>query len=334
MRDPALFEGLDQLVTSGLLFARGRPPEAFYRFKHALVQDAAYESLLRSSRNAFHAKVAAALRRLEPNLEATRPEVLGHHCAHAGLAEEAAEYFSRAGEQSILRSAIAEARAHLQRGLALAGSIPESRARHALEARLLLALGSVSVIAEGYGGTELAARLERAVVLSRRADQRPLLIRALFGEWAYKVHRGDLAAALVVATEMVTLAEQENERILYVVAATCLGVNYAYAGRLLEARDLFEKCLAEPSISEPPDFGSPHPQDQEVLARTYLATTLARLGQGGRADDEARRAIERARELKHHPSLAIALTMGCRQAWLLRDEQLVQERATELITLS
>ena len=334
MPDPALVEGLERLVAAGLLFARGRPPEAFYRFKHSLVQDTAYESLLRSRRGPFHAKIVTALRRLEPNLEATRPELFGHHCAQAGLAEEAAEYFSRAGEQSITRSAIGEARAHLQRGSALAASMSENPARHALEARLLLALGSVSVITEGYGRAELAATLERAVALSRLADQKPLLIRALFGEWAYKVHRGDLATALVAATEMVALAERETERILYVMAATCLGINYAYAGRLLEARDIFEKCLAEPSISEPPDFGSPHPQDHEVLARTYLATTLARLGQGRRADDEARKAIERGRELKHHPSLAMALTMGCRQAWLLRDEQLVQERATELIALS
>lgn len=334
VRETALVEGLDQLVASGLLFGRGHPPTAFYRFKHALVQDAAYESLLRSSRSTIHAKVVEALKRFAPDTEAMRPELLGYHCAQAGLTEQAVDYYQRAGEQAITRSAIAEAQAHLERGLALAESLPEIPARCAFEARLLLALGSVSVIAEGYGAAELATRMANAVALARRADQRPLLIRALFGEWGYKVHTGHHATALIIAQEMADLSELENNPVVRIVAATSLGISYAYAGRLAEAHDLFIKCLAEPAISAATGLGSPHPQDHEVLARTYLGRVLVCMGHTGQAADEGRRAIERARALKHYPSLALALTMGCRQAWLMRDGALLQQRAAELIALS
>jgi tetratricopeptide (TPR) repeat protein len=334
LHESALIDGLDRLVAAGLLFARGRPGEAVYRFKHALVRDAAYESLLRRSRGAIHAKIVEALKQLVPEVEATQPEALAHHCAQAGLVEQAADYYRRAGELSIARSAIAEARTHLERGLALANSLPESAARFAQEAGLLLALGSVAMINEGYGAAGLAARMENAVALARRADWRPLLIRALRGELDYKMHTGDLAGALGVAQEMMELAARENDPIARIVAATSLGINYAYVGRLAEARDLFERALCEPAISASTSFGSPHPQDYEVLARTYLSTTLARLGLATQAAAEASRAIERARQLKHHPSLATALTMGCRQAWLMRDERLVEERATELTALA
>lgn len=334
VREPALCDALDQLVASGLMFRRGQPTEAVYRFKHALVQDAAYGSLLRSSRSVIHAKIANALQQLVPDIELTQPELLGHHCARAGLIEKAVDYYRRAGEQSISRSAIAEARAHLGRGLELISSMSEGDERHALEARLLLALGSVSIIAEGYGGAELASMTESAVALSRRAGQRQLLSRALFGDWAYKVHIGDLAAALVVAEEMVALAELEGDPIVRIVAVTSLGINYAYGGRFVEAHSLFERCLAEPGIGAAAGLGRPHPYDHEVLARAFLSLTLACLGQGRESTREAQRSIERARSLSHHPSLAMALTMGCRQAWLMRDEQLVQERAKELVILS
>jgi predicted ATPase len=212
--------------------------------------------------------------------------------------------------------------------------LPENPARHAQEAGLLLALGSVSFISEGYGAAGLASRMANAVALARRADRRPLLIRALRGEWDYKMHTGDLGGALGVAQEMMALAALEHDPIARVVAATSLGMNYAYAGRLGEARDLFETCLTEQAISAATGLGGPHPQDHEVLVRTYLARVLACLGETRQAAEEGRKAIERARATQHRPSLAVALTLGCRQAWLLRDPALVQERAAELIKLS
>jgi class 3 adenylate cyclase/tetratricopeptide (TPR) repeat protein len=331
---PTLLKGLDQLVSSGLMFRRGLPSETVYRFKHALVQDTAYESLLRSTRIVIHARIVAALQRLMPSVEDTQPELLGHHSAQAGLIEKAADYYRRAGEKSITRSAIAEARAYLQQGLELTRRTPECAERHALEARIQLALGSVLVIAEGYGAADLATRMETAVALSRRAGHRQLLIRSLFGDWAYKVHIGDLATALVLAREMVALADLESDPIVRIVATISLGINYAFGGRFADARDLFEKSLSEPGIDAPVDLGSPHPQDHEVLARTFLSLTLACLGEGTQAGREAQRAIERARALRHQPSVALALTMGCRHALWMSDEHLVQQRATELIALS
>ncbi len=326
-------QGLDQLVAAGLLFRHGEGPEASYQFKHALVRDAAYESLLRRHRGAVHARIAGALQRLCPEVGTTQPELLAHHCEQAGLIEQAADYLRAAGERSIGQPGIAEARAHLEGGLALLEQLTNNTKRQGLEAALQLALANVGIIGEGYGGTGVATRLTKAVELARGVADDELLIRALFGEWTFKLHVGNLEGSLVVAREMMALGQQQNNRGVRLAASTTLGMNHAFVGQFAEARSLLEECLAECGADRGEGFVAPLVQDAEVLTRSFLSLPLASLGYIGRSGAAVARAIERGRQLRHHPSLAVALANGCRQAWLVREERLMRERAAELVWL-
>jgi class 3 adenylate cyclase/predicted ATPase len=333
MSELTLQRGLDQLVASGLVAREGDSPHASYLFKHALVQDAAYESLLRSSRSVVHAKIVDSVRKLVPDAAVKEPALLGHHCAQAGLTEDAAKYYRLAGEQSIARSALAEARAHLERGLQVLTALPDDAKRRILETDLLLALGSVLVSIEGHSSLQAASAIDKAVLLSRGAGDVKLMIRALFGEWSYKSHTGDLAGALAVAEEMVSLGYGQKDPVDRIVASTALGMNYAFGGRFTEAMQQFQQSLAELNAEIEVTLEGGYSQDHEVLARSFLSLQLACLGFCNQSDSESGKSIERARRLRHLPSLAVALTVGCRQAWLRDDVQLVYARATELATL-
>ncbi|HET8997315.1 MAG TPA: adenylate/guanylate cyclase domain-containing protein [Acetobacteraceae bacterium] len=333
MAEAQLLNGLAQLVTAGLLFCYGTAPDARYVFKHALIQEVAYESLLRRRRSVIHARTVEALERLSPETSAAQPELLAYHCSEAGLLRQAADYYRRAGEQALRRSAIPEARSHLERGLQVIAALPDTVERQTVEAGLLLALGSVGIIQRGFGNAETAQAISQAVTQARRSGESRLLVRALFGEWNYRSHIGDLAGSQTIAQEMLQLGRQQDEPLLRLVAGMTLGMNYTWAGRFLQARTLFEECLQELDRRPVLGAGSPYPQDQQVLTRACLSLQLACLGYCDQAAAESRAAIERARQLQHQPSLAVALTVGCRLAWLLRDTVLMRERATELVAL-
>jgi class 3 adenylate cyclase/predicted ATPase len=328
-----LLQALDQLVSAGLVFRLDESPDSHYLFKHALVQDAAYESLLRASRSAIHSRTVQAIHKVVPHANNACPELLGHHCAQAGLIEQAVQHYTRAGELSITRSAMEEASAHLEQGAALLKSLPDGAARCRLEAELLLALETVGIVTHGYGNEETGKNSERAVTLARRAGQDKLLIRALFGEWAYRSHVGDLSGSSNVAQEMVALAERQADPLVWREASISLGMNYFFSGRFIEGRRIFESCLAGLKNERAIVLEGLHPQDSEVHARCFLALQLACLGHFEQSALETAKGIQRARELLHMPSLAVALTVGCRQAWLTRNEGLLAERATELVEL-
>ena len=174
--DDRLKEALDQLVRAELVFGRGEVPEAVYTFKHALVQEAAYASLLRERRRTLHAHIAQALEGEFPEVAETQPELVAHHFATAGLAAPAIDYYRRAAERAMAASANAEAIAHLSRGLELIDSLPESPERISLEIDFRLALGTPLIATEGWASVEAAGRLHpsQGVVCGRRRDPRAL----------------------------------------------------------------------------------------------------------------------------------------------------------------
>lgn len=333
MAEPALQKGLDLLIAAGLLFGYGNAPDARYVFKHALIQEVAYESLLRRRRSAIHARTVDALERLFPEVGTAQPELLAYHCAEAGLVHRAADYYRRAGEQALQRSAIPEARSHLERGLRTLADLPDTVERRRIEAGLLLALGSVGIILRGFGNAETTQAITKAVTQARRSGESRLVVRALFGEWNYRAHIGDLAGSQTVAEEMMRLGRQQDDPLLRLVAGMTLGMNHTWGGTFPRGRELFEDCLRELDRQPTLGAGSPYPQDQQVLTRACLSLQLACLGHCDHAAAESRAAIDRARHLQHHPSLAVALTVGCRLAWLLDDVGLMRERANELVPL-
>jgi len=288
---------------------------------------------LRRHRGEVHGRIVGALRRLYPDMEAAQPELFAHHCVQAGLIEPAVDYLLAAGERSLTQSAIPEARTHLERGLGLITQLADGTTRRRLEAAFQLALANVAIVKQGYGGPEAATRFRRAVELARSLDRDELLIRALFGDWTFQLHVGNVTGSLALAQEMADRGAQQDDRRLRLAGATALGMTHAFLGDFKEACVRLEGCLAECGANSNEGFVSSLPQDTEVLARSSLSLPLASLGLIRRSADEVARAIERGRQLRHHPSLAVALANGCRQAWLVRDERLIRARATELVWL-
>jgi len=171
--EPELKAALDRLAAAELVFARGDPPDASYTFKHALVRDAAYESLLKAERQKLHARIGDVLERSFPDATGAEPELLAHHFAEAGLPDKAAIYGLEAGRAAFRRSAVTEAVVHLRRALGLLTRMPEDDDRRRLELDLQIALGHALIAAKGYGVPGVRDAFARARELATAADTAP-----------------------------------------------------------------------------------------------------------------------------------------------------------------
>ena len=170
--EATLQQALARLVEAELLYQRGVPPQATYLFKHALIQETAYQSLLKSTRQQYHQRIAQVLDAQFPETAETQPELLAHHYTEAGLREQAIAYWQRAGQQALQRSANLEAVQHLTTGLALLATLPETPARAQQELDLQIALGPALMATKGYGGPRGGADLRpgAGVVRAGRRD--------------------------------------------------------------------------------------------------------------------------------------------------------------------
>jgi hypothetical protein len=205
----ALAHALEQLVEAGLVFRRGQSPDATYTFKHALVQDAAYATLLRGPRQALHARVADALEQLSPDVVERQPELLAHHLTAARATKRAVEYWFRAGERAASRSANREAAAHYRVGLQLLEHFADLAEREAWELRLSIALGPVLMMTTTSTGPEVRGVYARASQLARQAGQSVELFRALWGSWLAAVAAADSRSAGAFLDELFALAQQD-----------------------------------------------------------------------------------------------------------------------------
>jgi class 3 adenylate cyclase/predicted ATPase len=214
--EAAIIDALERLEGAGLIFRRGAPPASIYTFKHALVQDAAYSTLLRSRRQQLHTLIAGALERVRPQLIAEQPEILARHLTEAGLAEPAARQWLRAGQLAMSRSAAAEAAAQLTRGVAALGGMAVGSQRDGLELDLQMALAVANTAARGYAAAVTQAAFERALALIKQTpgDPRELPIRRGLAicHWM----QGQLAEA-----EAVILEPLEQPRETGDAVATC-----------------------------------------------------------------------------------------------------------------
>ena len=186
---------LDQLVVAGLAFRRGAPPQATYLFKHALVQDAAYGTLLRGKRQELHRRVADVLEEKWPEIAEAQPELLAQHCAQAGLVEQATAYYTRAGQRALARSAMAEATAQLKKGLELLTSLPDSASRQRQELELQIGLGRVLIATQGFAAPAVGETYARARALCEQLDRPPQIVPVLYGQWVHHLLKGPLRVA-------------------------------------------------------------------------------------------------------------------------------------------
>ena len=183
--EPQLREALDRLTNAGLLFVRGTPPQSSYIFKHALVQDAAYGTLLRSRRQRLHGRIAATLEDRFPEIVLAQPALLAQHCAAAGLAEQAVAYWLKAGQQALARSAMTEAVAQLRKGLDVLAGLPDGEWRQQQELDLQTALGSALTATKGYSAADVGRDACSGAHAGRAARSTRVSRADIVGQWAF-----------------------------------------------------------------------------------------------------------------------------------------------------
>ena len=241
---PELQGALERLAAAELVFRRGTPPEAFYTFKHALVRDAAYESLLKSSRQEVHARIVKALEEDFPEIAVKEPELLGRHCMDAGLHEQAVGYWRQAGDQALARCAMPEAVAHLTTGLKVLKRLPEGHERWQRELELQLALGRASIAARGFAAPETGRAYSRARELCSDLGDVPEYFPVLYGQSVFHFQRGDLLKAHEVAKDLEKFAVERGDIAAQVTGHRMVGSVLCQLGRFVESKIEFETALA------------------------------------------------------------------------------------------
>jgi len=235
---------LARLVSSELVFQRGAPPDAVYAFKHALVQDAAHDSLLRSTRQQLHARIAEALEIYSPELVDTQPELFAQHYAEAGLVEKSVAYWGKAGHRSAARSAMAEATAQFQKGLDQLALMPDDPERQRRELEFCSALGAVLNAAKGVAAPETGHVYVRARELWERLGSPSEFLQVPFGQSRYHALRGELDLALRLDDDLLRLSRERNDTAGLVLGRLSSGRNLMFVGRFALSRSHLEEGLA------------------------------------------------------------------------------------------
>ena len=333
LAESELREGLDQLVASELVFVRGTLPAATYTFKHALVQDVAYASLLKSRRQQLHARIARELEERWPETRQARPELLAYHFAEADMPQKAAAYGLEAGRSSFGRSAAAEAAVHLQRALDLLTRLPEDESRRRLELDLQITLGHALIAAKGYGVPGVAEAFDRARQLVGSADPTQQ-IAVLSGIGAYHYLRSESRAALRVGGDIVRLGRRGEDPTVYIEGQRRVGGALQQLGRLVPAQRHFERGLArfaspQEPVREPAFIVEPH-----ATLLSLLFANLLLLGYPDQARARRGEAIELTRRAAHPLTLASTMHWAALSAFLLQDRAALRGWVDEFVAVT
>jgi class 3 adenylate cyclase/predicted ATPase len=306
-----LGDALDQLVSSELVFRRGIPPEATYSFKHALVQDAAYQSLLKSKRQQLHGRIALVLEEHFPDVGDTQPEVLARHLTEAGLAARAIPYWRRAGELAAGRSANLEATAHLSNGLELIDTLPDAPERRDKELALRLAIGGPLIATKGHPAPEVERTYSRALALCDQLGRTGELFSPLRGLWHCYLVRAELRRALELAERLVALGEEEQIPLRRALARRALGTTQFFLGRFADAAATLDEGIAIDNAVEAWEERRAdlllHTERPGVMCRMFSAVSLWFLGFPDRALTTMEAALALCQGLSHPYSLASVL---------------------------
>ena len=333
--ETALKYALAQLEQAELVFRRGEPPEAVYSFKHALVRDAAYESLLKSRRHQLHGQIARALEERFPDVVASEPEIVAHHFTEAGLIEPAINYWLKAGNLALSRSANAEAAKHLRQGIELTQSLAPSPERVRKELDFYLALGPAVAATEGDAAPETSRVFSHARDLLGGGGTLTEQMTVLWGAYLAHNMRAEHTAALEVARQCLALAAHHEHPGISALANRFMGQTLHFMGALVDARVHLERtldlCAAnQEAIAAYRRFGT----DDQSNALSFLAPTLLLLGYPEQCVAAAGQAVSRAQAMGHAYSTALALshvaflgTVGC-------DPERAAAYADEAIALS
>jgi tetratricopeptide (TPR) repeat protein len=322
---------LARLVASELVFQRGRPPDAVYMFKHALVQDAAYGTLLRGRRQELHARIGNVLAERFPQIVETQPEILAHHFTEAGLNANAVVYWQRAGDRALQHSAHLEAASHLKKGLEVIKMLEASHNRSQAEVNLQLALAAALHASRGQAAPEVGEAYDQARQLCEQLDDAPQLFRVLMGLYRFE---GPSERGRNFADQLLNLAQQTQDPDLLIEGHMAFGTSQMQSGNLATARHHLDQAIElyvpERHRSHAVRFGL----DPGVNSLSRASWVLWFLGFPDQALERSNRTLALARELGHVNSLALALCFAAMFRQFRREPLEAQELAQAATTLS
>ena len=335
LKGEPLNAAIRELLRADLVHQRGPAHRATYVFKHALIQDAAYSTLVMARRQQLHGQCATILVELSPDLAELQPELLAHHYTQAGKAEEAIGHWLKAGRRAIERSANSEAIAHLRQGIALVPGIYNPDLRSRLELRLQVELGVPLIATDGYAAPATLAAWERAGVLAEQRGEHRLLIRSLYGLWAGRTSMGETRTALGLASRILQLGLQLGDDGITLVGHRAHALNVFLMGDLAAARAELEGVLAAYNPERHAELRFEFGQDMRVAATAILSTILSVQGYQNQALRMSAENVECAAALAHTNSLAYALSFGaCMVAMVCGDAATTLQFAERLIALA
>jgi predicted ATPase len=321
-------------VEAELLYQRGVPPQVRYVFKHALIQETAYQSLLKSKRQEYHQQTVHILAQRFPEIATTQPELMAHHYTEAGLLARALPYWQRAGQRAVERSASVEAISHFTKGLELLKTLPETLERVQQELTLQLGIGAPLLMLKGHTAPEVEHTYARAYELAQRLGETPQRFSALVGLWRFYLSRARLQTARELGEQCFTLAQRMQDPALLQQAHQMLGSVLFYMGELVAALAHMEQGIAlyEPQRSQSQTLSGG--TDPGVGCLSWAAWTLWLLGYPDRALARSREALTLAQKLSHAYSLAFALHFASSLDTWRREVQGVSEKAEAVLALA
>jgi predicted ATPase/class 3 adenylate cyclase len=332
--DRDLEEDLGTLAHSGLITVRGEPPQSAYTFSHALVQDTAYNLLLRTKRTELHGRIVSALEKDFPEIVSAEPESLAHHCAQATLNEKAIDYWLQAGQRAMSRSANIEANGHLRKGLAVLENLPKSPDRDRLELMLQTTLGMSLIASEGFAAPDVEHAFRRAHLLCHDVGDTPELIPVLWGTWWFHEVRAELETAGELAEQLYDLAQRQQDQGLMLPACRAMGQTSFWRGEFTSTRQYLEQAIAIYEPDQHRSYALLYGQDPGVATRNFLALCLWILGYPDQALTRIEEALALEAKFTHPFSHAFALSFA---SWLhiyRREVSLALDQADAALTLS
>ena len=327
-----LESALDRLIIAGLLFRQGVPPHASYLFKHALVRDVAYATLLRGRRQALHSRIAQSIEERFLDVVELEPEVLAQHYSASGLVEQSVPYWLKAGSRAAHRSANQEAIRHLQQGLEHLSVLAENSDRVRQELGFQTVLGPALLTTKGWGAPEALATYLRARELSEKLGDTARLFTSLWGMWLIRWARGEISVASGLVEELLDLAQREGSTTFRLQAHHAGWTTCTYLGDLKTAVHHAERGVAIYSREEHSTLAISYGgHDPGVCARAHASQPLWLIGYPDKALHSSQQSLTLAHDLSHNPTVTHALFHA---AWLhqfRRDERAARDQAEALI---
>ncbi len=325
--EATLQRGLQQLVEAEFLYQQGLPPQATYLFKHALIQDAAYQSLLRSTRQQYHQRIAQVLEMRFPQICETQPELLAQHYTEASLMTQAIPYWQQAGQRALQRSAHLEAIGHLTKGLEVLATLPDSPERLQHELDVQTTLGHALMVVKGYAAPEVQQVYRRAWELCRHVEETPQLFQVLWGLAYFYSLRSQCRTAREVGEQLFSLARRAQDPVLLQQAHNAMAVALLHLGELSAAQAHLQQGLALYDPQQHRALVLRLGMDLGVFFLAYMVRPLWLLGYPDQALQQSQKALTMAQELAHPFSLTYALLFAAWGHQFRREAQATQVQA-------